>query len=142
MQQRTHYHTISYQECIKYIPSFLSQQRQSVITFLQIMNHEDVASIISSSNYSGFCGDAPLSNGDLLKLMDEYGNVIYGPTLFALKYRVLPCRVNENLHATLGDYDDVYNFDMFGQLLTDDRGQQGCGKGKQGGMYHATRLVS
>jgi len=105
------------------------------------MNNEDVPSIILSSNYSGACEHTPPTNADLLKLTDQQRSLIDGPSLFALKYRVLPCTLNQNLHGSIGNYDDAYTFNMAGQFSIYGRGQQWNAKRKQGGMYHATRLV-
>jgi hypothetical protein len=105
------------------------------------MNHEDIAPIILSSNYSGACKHTPLTNEDLLKLTDQQGIIIYGPSHFALKYRVLPCTLNQNLRGSIGNYDDAYTFNMAGQFSIYERGRQWNSKRKQGGMYHATRLV-
>jgi hypothetical protein len=105
------------------------------------MNNEDVTPIILSSNYSGTSEHVALTNEDLLKLTDQQGSVIYGPTLFALKYRVLPCTVNRSLNATLGEYDDAFILSMTGQFSGYGRGRQWNARRKQGGMYHATRLV-
>ncbi|CAF3544077.1 unnamed protein product [Rotaria socialis] len=104
------------------------------------MNSEDVASIILSSNYSGACDHTPLTNEGILKLTDQQSIVIYGPTLFALKYRVLPCTVNPKIHRST-DYVDVSTFNSIGQGVSFARGRQWSSKRKQGGMYHATRLV-
>jgi hypothetical protein len=105
------------------------------------MNNEDLNPIILSSNYSGTCAHTPLSNEDLLKLTSQMGDPIYGPTLFALKYRVVPCTVRRNLNTGPGSYDDAYTFTMSGQFLPSGRGRHWSTARKQGGMYHATRLV-
>ncbi len=105
------------------------------------MNNEDVNPIVLSSNYSGACEHTPATNADLLKLTSQTGEMIYGPTLFALKYRVLPCTVKRSVQNASGAYDDAYIFNMMGQFLASGRGRQWCPTRKQGGMYHATRLV-
>lgn len=98
--------------------------------------------LLTSSNYAGACGCNSLTNEDLLKLTDEDKDMIYGPTLFALKYRVVPCIATENSHAGLDDHDDVFTYNSFGQFSTCNRGQRWSGKRRQGGVYHATRLVT
>ncbi|CAF3366089.1 unnamed protein product [Rotaria socialis] len=105
------------------------------------MNSEDVASIILSSNYSGACDHTPLTNEGILKLTDQQSIVIYGPTLFALKYRVLPCTVNPKIHRST-DYVDVSTFNSIGQGVSFARGRQWSSKRKQGGMYHATSAIN
>ncbi|CAF1184002.1 unnamed protein product [Rotaria sordida] len=78
------------------------------------MNNEDVHSpIILSANYSGGCRNESPTNGDLLKLTDQQGYVIYGPTLFALNYRVLPCTVTQSSHGSSDDYGDIYTYIQF-----------------------------
>jgi hypothetical protein len=106
------------------------------------MNNEDVTPINLSSNYSGVCEHVQLSNEDLMRLTDQNKEMIYGPTLFAIKYRVLPCKVQQSSHNILGGDDDVYTFNLTGQFFAAGRGRQWNSKRKQGGMYHATRLVS
>ena len=67
--------------------------------------------------------------------------MIYGPTLFALKYRVLPCTLSQNLQGTMGDYGDIYAYNLTGQFSAYGRGRQFCARRKHGGMYHATRFI-
>ncbi len=103
------------------------------------MSKEDISSIVLSSNYSGTCEHTPLSNEDLLRLTSQAGDTIYGPTLFALKYRVIPCTVRQSSN---GEHADVFTFNMSGQFLPSSRGRHWSSKRKQGGVYHATRLVN
>lgn len=84
------------------------------------MGSENIGAIVVSSNYSGVCEHAPLTNEDILKLTSGSKDVIInGSTLFALKYRMLPCtlerRWDEDKHATK--------------------------QHKKSSYYHATRLV-
>ncbi|CAF3189330.1 unnamed protein product [Rotaria sp. Silwood2] len=105
------------------------------------MNSEDVTSIILSSNYSGTYDHKPLTNEEIFKLTGQQQNIIYGPTLFALKYRVLPCTVNQNIHYAASNYDDASTFNSLGQFLSCTRGRQWSSKRKQGGTYHATSIL-
>ncbi|CAF3723721.1 unnamed protein product [Rotaria sordida] len=105
------------------------------------MNNEDVASIILSSNYSGAYDQKPLTNEDIVQLTDQQRSIIYGPTLFAMKYRVLPCAVNQSIHSASGHYNDASTFNSIGQFLACTRGRKWSSKRKQGGMYHATSAI-
>ncbi|CAF4802356.1 unnamed protein product [Rotaria sp. Silwood1] len=108
------------------------------------MNTEDIATIILSSHYSGACDHQPLINEDILKLSGQQRNIIYGPTLFALKYRVLPCTVNQNIHSALrddDDDDDAWTINSICPFVTCMQEQQWSSKRKQGGMYHATSVI-
>lgn len=58
------------------------------------MNNEAIIPVILSSNYSGAWTHVPPTNEDLLMLTDQRRDVIYGPTLFALKYRAVPCTMS------------------------------------------------
>jgi hypothetical protein len=87
------------------------------------MTTEDVSSIKIPLNYSGAHEGILFTNDDLLKSTSQERGVIYGPSLFALKYRILPCTATEKSQAF-------------------NRGQKWPGKRKQGGMYRATRLIN
>jgi hypothetical protein len=104
------------------------------------MNNEDVSPITLASNYSGACEHVPLSNEVILNFTDQQRMMIYGPTLFALKYRILPCTLKGSLQAALGD-DDANTFDLNNLFSIGGRERQRCAKRKQEGMYHATRFV-
>ena len=103
------------------------------------MNNEDVRPNDLSSNYSGACERSALTNEDLLRLTSQMGDPIYGPTLFALKYRVIPCTVRRSFLNASGGYDDAYTVNMSGHFLRSQRGRHWNATRKQGGMYHATR---
>ncbi|CAF1665687.1 unnamed protein product [Rotaria sp. Silwood1] len=106
------------------------------------MNNENVSSpVVLSANYSGGCGNESFTNGDLLKLTDQQACIIYGPTLFALKYRVLPCTVTQSSSGSQSIYDDIYTYNLAGQFSAYSRGQLWSGKRKQGGMYHGTSCL-
>jgi hypothetical protein len=105
------------------------------------MNKIDDTAVSLCSNYSGAFEHTSPTNQDLLRLTDQQGVIIYGPSLFALKYRVLPCTVNQSSQLSSTDYDNIFNFNMLGQFSALNRGRRWCGKRRQGGMYHATRLV-
>ena len=105
------------------------------------MNNEDITPIILPLTYSSTRDHTPLINDYLLKLMDKRGCVIYGPTLFTLKYGVLPCTAKERSYAPVGDNIDAYNFNMTGQFFDCERGEQWCSERKQRGMYHAMRFL-
>lgn len=102
------------------------------------MDNKDIDPINLSTNYSGACEHIPLSNENILKLTDAQTETIHGTTLFALKYRVLPCTVTQNSLSGLGD-DNAFTFTLGGHFSAYNRGRQWSGKSKQGGMYHATR---
>ncbi len=103
------------------------------------MNNEATAPIILSSNYSGACTHVPPTNEDLLMLTDKRRDAIYGPTLFALKYRAVCCTMSGTALSSSGGYDDVYTYNLTGQFSSFRRGRQWGGERRQGGMYHATR---
>jgi hypothetical protein len=96
------------------------------------MCNESVASAVVSSNYSSASGQVPLSNEDLLKITNPEGSIIDGSTLFALKYRMLPCILKRKPHKTLGNCNNIRNF---------SQGEQRSEQHKKPGKYHATRLV-
>lgn len=73
----------------------LFQLDQSIGNFIDKMTTEDESSIIISPNYAGAQKRYWFTNEDLLKLTSEEGNLISGPSLFTLKYRILPCTVTE-----------------------------------------------
>ena len=104
-------------------------------------NENEVDPIDLSSNYSGAFRHASLTNDELLRLTNQDRCMIHGPALFALKYRVLPCSLIQNLQGTMGGYRDIYAYNLTGQFSTHGRGRQFCARRKYGGMYHATRLV-
>jgi len=106
------------------------------------MNNDEVPPVILSPNYSGTFEHATPTNGDLLRLTDPERTVIHAPALFALKYRVLPCTMTGNSEGSTGDYNDIFMYNLAGQFSNLNRGRRWCGKRKQGGMYHATRLVN
>jgi hypothetical protein len=84
------------------------------------MHDKDVPRINMPSYYAGeysSFGHVQPTNEDLLTLTDSDKTMIHGPTLFALKYRVLPCTMERC------SFDEI------------ERG----GKQKQEGIYHATR---
>jgi hypothetical protein len=66
------------------------------------MTNDDRSSILIPSNYSGACETVLFTNTDLLKLTHEEGNMINGPRLFALKYRILPCTTTGKTQCTQG----------------------------------------
>ena len=142
MKHRIHFLAIAYQENTQRNLSSLPEQRLSIIILFQKMNNEDVSPIIIPPNYSGALGQKLLTNEDLLKLTNQERIMIHGLTLFALKYRILPCTVNQKLYATLGEHDNAFTFNSISQFLALGRGSQCCSKRKQEGVYHSTRLGS
>ncbi|CAF3664255.1 unnamed protein product [Rotaria sp. Silwood1] len=105
------------------------------------MHSEDLTSTILSSNYSGAYDHKPLTSEEIFQLTNQQQNIIYGPTLFALKYRVLPCTVNPSIHYVGSNYNDASTSNSLGQLLSSTRGRQWSSKSKQGGMYHSTSVL-
>jgi hypothetical protein len=81
------------------------------------MRDKDTTHIHLSSNYSGACEQVPLTNENLLELTNADRFMLDGQTLFALKYRVLPCKLGLCLSC------DIERF----------------GRQKQESVYHATR---
>ncbi|CAF3826513.1 unnamed protein product [Rotaria sp. Silwood1] len=105
------------------------------------MHSEDLTSTILSSNYSGAYDHKPLTSEEIFQLTNQQQNIIYGPTLFALKYRVLPCTVNPSIHYVGSNYNDASTSNSLGQLLSSTRGRQWSSRSKQGGMYHSTSVL-
>ncbi len=103
------------------------------------MNNEVVEPIILSTNYSGACAHGLLSNDDLMKLTNPRNYGIHAPTLFALKYRAMPCTLNGNPIFSTNEYDDIYAYNLTGQFTSVRQGQRSGGKERRGGWYHATR---
>jgi hypothetical protein len=97
------------------------------------MCSEGVATVIVASNYSGACEHAPPSNKDLLQITNpERCCLVDGPSLFALRYRMLPCILTRGLHSTLKDDNNV-------KIRCQD--EQESEKYNKPGIYHATTLV-
>ena len=94
-----------------------------------------------TTNYSGRCEHTPFTNEDLLKITSQMGDTIYGPTLFAMKYRVVPCTVRRNINSGV-NHDDAFTVTLSGQFYPSGRGRHWNSSKKQGGIYHATRFVS
>jgi hypothetical protein len=94
------------------------------------MDNEDAVPITLSSNYSGACEHGSLTNEELLVLSNPDRTMIHGPTIFALKYRVLPCTSDRNSDMILSDFNDIH---MFSEEM------ERSSKQKQEGIYHATR---
>ena len=93
-----------------------------------------------SAHYAGKCGEEKFSTAELIQLTNPDRSMIHGPTLFAMKYRALPCTMRENLQIHAGTYDDVFAMNAFGQLSPQfGRGRRPGDKRKQGGMLHTTR---
>jgi hypothetical protein len=66
------------------------------------MCDENVSYVKIPMNYSGFCENTLFTNEDLLKLTDPEKDAIHGPSLFALKYRLLPCKATGKNKSNLG----------------------------------------
>lgn len=103
------------------------------------MSTEDHNPIKLVSNYSGGCDHAAFSNEDILKITSQMGDPIYGPTLFALKYRVLPCTLRRNVHTGM-DENDPFTLNVTGQFYRSGRMRHINSSKKQVGIYHATRF--
>ncbi|CAF1187591.1 unnamed protein product [Adineta steineri] len=104
------------------------------------MNNEETNLVHLCPKYSGGCEYTPLTNDDLLKLTDQQGQLIYGPSLFALQYRVLPCTMTES-QGNSNEYGDTYTYNMYGRFAALNRGRRWNGKRKKGGMYHTTSVI-
>ncbi|CAF1222881.1 unnamed protein product, partial [Didymodactylos carnosus] len=87
------------------------------------------------------CVHGQLTNDDLLKLVSPQCSTINGPTLFALKYRVVPCTTIGNANNIGGGYNDAYSFTSAGHFRNISRGRRWGGKHQQGGMFHATSAI-
>jgi len=127
--------------CNVYILSFHSHISIGYFFRKKIMTTEknERNEIALSSNYSGGCQITPLDNDALLKITDTQTVSIHGPSLFALKYRVIPCIVNRNSYPTTGTTDNAYFHNSSGAIANLNRGRKWCSKRQQGGMYHSTR---
>jgi hypothetical protein len=73
-----------------------------------------------SSNYAGICEHEPLTNENILQITKAAKDAIDGSTLFALKYRMLPCKLERRW----------------------DEDKQGTEKYNKPSVYHATRSVN
>ena len=98
------------------------------------MNSDDQNKIVVSPSYSGGSAHSPLSNDHIIQLTSPDRSFINGQSLFALKYRVLPCQLRENNAMTPTGIDD-YIVGGMPQV----RGRRWIGKRKPSGMFHATR---
>ncbi len=97
------------------------------------MCNDSVAPIIVTSNYSGACGHVPPSNEDLLKITNPKGCIIHGSTLFALKYRMLPCILKQKPYTNQCDCNS--------KGISIPVGQR-CTPHKKPGLYVAARSVN
>lgn len=84
------------------------------------MDTENTGSTAASASYSGVCEHAPLTNEDILQITKTAKSIINGPTLFALKYRMLPCTLERRW----------------------DEDEHGTKQHTKLSYYHATRLVN
>jgi hypothetical protein len=84
------------------------------------MDSENIASTMISSNYAGICEHEPLTNTNILRITKPAKDTIDGPTLFALKYRMLPCTLERRW----------------------DEDKQCTEKYNKPGVIHATRSVN
>ncbi|CAF3601937.1 unnamed protein product [Rotaria socialis] len=99
--------------------------------------HIDIP-VTLSPNYSGACTHGSMTNEELLTLTDQQNCMINGRALFALKYRVIPCAVNEKHHASVEQmFFANYNND---QSSGSPRGKS-SGKHKEPGMYHTASVI-
>jgi len=106
------------------------------------MNSDETKSSDVSTNYSGKYAEGHFSTTELIQLTNPDRSMIYGPTLFAMKYRVLPCSMRENLQINSGGYDDIFALNAYGQFSPQlGRVRRPGDKRKQGGMLHATSLM-
>ena len=103
------------------------------------MTTEDHNPMKLVSNYSGGCDHAAFSNEDILKITSQMGDIIYGPSLFALKYRVVPCTLRRNLHTGMDD-NDPFSISLTGQFFRSGRIRHANSSKKQMGIYHAKRF--
>lgn len=103
------------------------------------MNSQTTSEGSPAEAYAGSCQHGQFANVDLLQLTNPDRCMIHGPSLFALKYRVLPCTVRENLQISSGSYDDVFAINGLGQFAPFGRTRRTGDKRKMGGMLHATR---
>ena len=117
------------------------QHSYSQLLFLQqqSMDLTDATTTGLTPNAAAACEQTGLTNTDLLQMTHPERTMIHGSTLFALKYRVLPCILHEISSRSAGGYDDIYSMNMTGAFAALSRGHRWCGKRKQGGMIHATR---
>ncbi|CAF1075343.1 unnamed protein product [Adineta steineri] len=94
------------------------------------------AQILVSSNYSGVSQHVPFSNEDLIKITTQEDiNLLHGPTLFSLKYRMLPCRMNRKSY-------DNYKYSYLHTISSPlDDEQTSTTQGKKAGIYHTTSIL-
>ena len=88
-----------------------------------------------------FISTASSLNFNIIITLHNDQNLIHGPTLFGLKYRVIPCMMSEDAGSGTGGYNDVFVSGMNGVISNVNRGPRWCEKRRQGGMYHSTRYV-
>lgn len=104
------------------------------------MSSEDHNPIKLVSNYSGGCEHSAFTNEDIFKITSQMGDTIYGPTLFALKYRVVPCTLRRNTQHG-GNENDPFTVSLTGQFHRSGRFRSPHLSKNQAGIYHATRCV-
>ncbi|CAF3918916.1 unnamed protein product [Rotaria magnacalcarata] len=97
--------------------------------------HIDIP-ITLSPNYSGACTHASMTNEELLTLTDQQSCLINGKALFALKYRVIPCAVDEKHHPSV---EKMILFCFNDDLSSTSPRAKSSEKHKEPGMYHTTR---
>ncbi|CAF1021027.1 unnamed protein product [Rotaria magnacalcarata] len=100
--------------------------------------HIDIP-ITLSPNYSGACTHASMTNEELLTLTDQQSCLINGKALFALKYRVIPCAVDEKHHPSV---EKMILFCFNDDLSSTSPRAKSSEKHKEPGMYHTTRVVT
>jgi hypothetical protein len=103
------------------------------------MNKGEVVPTVLTAMYSGGVENTPLSNQDILQVTGPEFSTIHGPTLFALKYRVVPCTMMEDTGSDPANYNDIFIHGMNGVFSNVNRGRRWCGTKKHGGIFHATR---
>ena len=84
------------------------------------MNSDNITSTAVFTNYPGLCEHEPLTNENLFEIASLNSEKINGLSLFALKYRMLPCTLTRSWNRK--DKQSITNH-------------------KEQDLYHATRLV-
>ncbi|CAF0976990.1 unnamed protein product [Adineta ricciae] len=101
---------------------------------------EEIIPITLKEKYAGGSENSPLTNDDILRLTNQQSSIIYGPTQFAMKYRVLPCIMTEKLEQ--GTYNAQ---EMFSSGLNSIYGranrQLRTSKRKKNGWRHTTSTI-
>ena len=99
---------------------------------------EEIVPIILKEKYAGGSENGSLTNYDILQLTNQQSSIIYGPTQFAMKYRVLPCTMTEKLEQGTYNAQEMFSSGLNSIYARANRHLR-TSKRKKNGWRHITR---